>query len=116
MAENIEKKILIEAKVLDNFISAKQNAEKWRKALKDAEKDGTKTAEDLRDIAENLADANVKYREAKKELESASKSQSLLNEAQDKTVKTLGQMQRELTALRNMPFTGMDPRQIKGVK
>lgn len=116
MAENIEKKILIEAKVLDNFISAKKNVEKWRNELKEAEKDGTKTTEQLREIAQNLAEANVEYREAKKEMESAAKSQKLLNEVQDKTVKTLGEMQRELTALRNTPFTGMDLKQIKDVK
>lgn len=116
MAENIEKKVLIEAKVLDNFIAAKKNVEHWRKELKEAQKDETKTAEELRNIAEELAKASVEYRDAKKEVESTAKTHDLLSDAVENTNRTLGEMQRELTALKNTPFTGMDEKQIQNVK
>ena len=116
MAENAEKKVLISVEILDNFIKAKGNVDFWKAALKDAQKTGAATQKELREIAAELAKANNEYRDAKKDLESVTKAQELLDSASSKTNKTLGEMRRELTALRNTPFDGLSEEEIAKVE
>lgn len=116
MADNIEKKVLISVEILDNFVKAKKNVDEWRAKMKEAQDSGNKTAEEMRGIALELANANNQFRQAKKEIESAAKSQEIFAAAGEQTNRTLGDMQRELSALKNTPFTGMDPKQVDNVK
>lgn len=116
MADNTEKKVLISVEILDNFVKAKKNVDEWRAKMKEAQDSGNKTAEEMRGIALELANANNQFRQAKKEIESAAKSQEIFAAAGEQTNRTLGDMQRELSALKNTPFTGMDPKQVDNVK
>lgn len=116
MSENTEKKILLDVKILDNFVSAKKNADDARKALNDYIKSGETNEQVQRELAQTLAKANNEFREAKTQLEAASRSQDIFTAASDKTSKTLGEMQRELRALRNTPLDLGDPNQVREVE
>lgn len=116
MAENSEKKVLISVEVLDNFIAAKKNVDFWRKSLKDAESSGTATKEQLREIATELGKANNEFREAKTRLEAASKANDIFNVTGEKVNKTIGEMQRELRALRNTPLEGLGEDEVRKVE
>ena len=77
MADNTDQK------VLDNFIKASANLNRWNKALKEAQKEGNKTAAEMRNIAKELAKANNEYNEAKATIENAVKPKDLLKEYAD---------------------------------
>lgn len=110
-----EKKILISVQVLDNFTNAKKEVEKYKAALKDAEKQGDKTAEEIRQITSNLAAANEKYKQAKKDIEQAARSQQFFNQVNDQANKSLGELRTELAALKNISFAGLDEQQIAAI-
>ncbi len=116
MADNSEKKILIDVKILDNFVSAKKNADEARKALNDYIKSGEKNEQKQRELAQTVAKTNNEFKEAKMQLESASKSQDMLAAAGEKANKTLGEMQRELRALKNTPLDFGNPEQVRQVE
>lgn len=116
MSENAEKKVLVTAEIVDNFIKSKQNLEDWKKALKDAQKSGKETKERMAELARNLADANNKYREAKKVIESTTKAEEVFLIGVDAANKTLGEMQRELAALRNTPIDFGDKEKVHELK
>lgn len=116
MADNSEKKVIIDVNIVDNFIKSKQNLDFWKAALKDAQKTGTSTKEDLHEIAVELAKSNNEFKQAKKEIEGAAKAEGLFNAITESTNKSLAQMQRDLTALKNIPLDNLSPDQIKEVK
>lgn len=114
--ENTEKKVLIDVKILDNFVTTKKNADEAKKALNDFIKSGEKNDKLQRELAQNLAKANNEFKEARTQLEAASKSQDMLAAAGEKANKTLGEMQRELRALKNTPLDFGDPKQVREVE
>lgn len=144
MAENSEKKVLISVEVLDNFIKTKKNADNAREAFKFLQDSVSKLELELRNLtlaeekdekaikavtdrlnnqkaalreqAQVLAKTNNEFKEAKTQLEAASKSQDMLAAAGEKTNKTLGEMQRELKALRNTPLDFGNPAQVREVE
>jgi len=116
MSENTEKKILLSVQVLDNFIAAKKNVDFWSQSLKEAQESGSATKAQLREIAENLAKANNGFKDAKKEIESAARSQEMFAKASDKAVKSMGQMKTELAALRSLSLDNLKPEQIREVE
>jgi len=116
MAENTEKKVLIDVKILDNFITSKKNADAAKKALDDFLESGEKNDKKQRELVKSLADTNNEYKEVKKQLESSAKAEQLFNEGTEKTIKTLGEMQRELSALKNTPFDALDQKTADEIK
>jgi len=116
MADNTEKKVLISVEVLDNFIASKKNVDFWKKSLKEAEQSGEATKEQLRDIATNLAQASNEFKSAKTNLEAASKAQDIFNTAGEKANRTIGDMQRELKALKNTPLENLGDDEIRKVE
>jgi len=144
MSENKEKKILIAVEIVDNFIAAKKNLDNAKAMFKALQESVSKIDEELRNLtlSENkneaaiaattkklenqkaalndqatvLAKSNVEFRNAKIEIESASKANDIMTAASDKTVKSLGAMQRELRVLRNTPLDAGDPQKIREVE
>ncbi|MCL2596262.1 MAG: hypothetical protein FWD66_01080 [Paludibacter sp.] len=116
MADNTEKKILLAVQILDNFVEAKKNLDAAKKAMDDFIKSGNTNIETQRTLAINLAKSNNEYRNAKKVIESTVKSQDILAAGVNTANKTLGEMQRELAALRNTPLDPDKPEQAKAIK
>ncbi|MDR2065473.1 MAG: hypothetical protein LBP85_07195 [Prevotellaceae bacterium] len=130
MAENIEKTVLVKADVVSNFIQTKKELDSVKKGYDDLSELLEKIAAEqgknseaykkanaqLAAQAIKLANANNEYRAAKKEIEAAAKSEQIFADINDKTAKSLGEMQRELSALTNVNLSGLDPEQVKQVK
>lgn len=116
MSDNTEKKILIDVKILDNFVTSKKNIDEAKKSLNDFIKSGEKNDEQQRKLAEGLAKSTNEYRNAKIQIESSAKSQEIMTVASNNALKSMGEMQRELKALRNTPLDPGDPKQVKEVE
>lgn len=110
------RKIIVDAKVSSNFIEASKDIAYWRDEMKKAQEQGDEYKGDIIKVAQELAKANNRFREAKKVIESTAQAEEVLNSATDDTVKTLGEMQRELTALRNVPLDVLSEEQASTVK
>lgn len=116
MADNTENKILVSVEILDNFIAAKKNLEQWKKALADAEKSGTATNEELAEITRNLTAANQQFQSSRRTLENSTRAQEILNAANEQTNRSLGDLRRELTALRNAPLDNLGADEVREVQ
>jgi hypothetical protein len=127
---DVEKVVLVKADVISNFIKTKKELDGVKIgydnlseiAARVASEQGKNTVgyqrvnKQLTEQAEKLANANNAYKDAKKAIEASARSQELLNSVSDKTVKSLGEMQRELTALRNVPLSLIDEKESMRVK
>ncbi|MDR1197745.1 MAG: hypothetical protein LBK94_01860 [Prevotellaceae bacterium] len=119
MAENTEKKVLITANVVSNFVETKRQLDSVKQGYKDLEKELLKIEKEqgknseayqkanaqLGEQAKLLATANNKYRDAKKELEGAARSQNLINSATQNADNSLRALERDLNALRNIDLS-----------
>lgn len=114
MEEN--KKILLSVTILDNFVEAKKKVDEAKKSLNDFIKSGEKNATMQRDLAQNLAKTTNEFKTAKINLESYAKTEDMLAVTTDKVGKTMGEMQRELKALRNTPLDFGDPEKVRQVE
>jgi len=102
--ETDQRTVIVDAKIIDNFVESSKNVAYWRQQMKEAQSQGREYKGDINEIARELAKANNQYRESKKVIESSTRAEDLLNKTSDNTIKTLGEMQRELTALRSVPL------------
>lgn len=110
------KTVIIETQIVDNFVESAKNAAYWREQLRDAQKQGDAYKGNVNEVARELAKANNRFREAKKVIESSERAEQLLGQATDNTVKTLGEMQRELSALRSVPLDAFPEEQAAQLK
>ena len=104
MADKVEKKVLLTVDILNNFVEAKKNADDAKKALDSFIKSGEINAAKQQELATQYAKTKNELANAQKAMLSASKTQDVLGTAVEATSKTLGEMQRELSALRNTPL------------
>lgn len=116
MMDNQERKIIVDTKIVDNFIEASKNAAYWRQELKLAQEQGKEYRGDINKVVRELAKANNEFRESKKAIESSTQAEEVLNKTSDNTTQTLGQMQRELAALRNVSFEPLSKEEANAIK
>lgn len=116
MMDNQERKIIVDTKIVDNFIEASKNAAYWRQELKLAQEQGKEYRGDINKVVRELAKANNEFRESKKAIESSTQAEEVLNKTSDNTTQTLGQMQRELAALRNVSFEPLSEEEANAIK
>ena len=116
MADNTEKKVLISVEIIENFVTAKKNASEAKKALDDFIKSGEKNTKTQNELALAFAKANNEYKEAQAAIQRAVKAEDLFASASDNAVKSMGDMKRELAALRNVPLDNLNPEQINEVE
>lgn len=114
--DNQERKIIVDTKIVDNFIEASKNAAYWRQELKLAQEQGKEYRGDINKVVRELAKANNEFRESKKAIESSTQAEEVLNKTSDNTTQTLGQMQRELAALRNVSFEPLSKEEANAIK
>lgn len=114
--DNQERKIIVDTKIVDNFIEASKNAAYWRQELKLAQEQGKEYRGDINKVVRELAKANNEFRESKKAIESSTQAEEVLNKTSDNTTQTLGQMQRELAALRNVSFEPLSEEEANAIK
>ena len=114
--DNQERKIIVDTKIVDNFIEASKNAAYWRQELKLAQEQGKEYRGDINKVVRELAKANNEFRESKKAIESSTQAEEVLNKTSDNTTQTLGQMQRELAALRNVSFEFLSEEEANAIK
>lgn len=144
MADNTEKKVIVSVDIINNFVQAKKSLDQAKKSFKETENEVDKlekkleilknteeadakaikeTTDELNrqksilsDQAIALAKSNNEFKNAKKQLEGAAKAEEIFNVVTEKTNQSLGEMQRELSALKNTPFSGLDDKQVKEVQ
>ena len=114
--ENQERTTIVDVKIVDNFIEASKNAAYWKQELKLAQEQGKEYKGDINKVVRELAKANNEFRESKKVLESTAQAEEVLNKTSDNTIQTLGQMQRELSALRSVPFELLSEEEVNDIK
>ena len=119
MADNVEKKILLQTDIVGNFVEAKKNVDEVRKKynelqnqLIEIEKEQGKESEAYKEVnvqiakqAELLASSNVKYREATKVIQSVARSEELIANTSNNANQSLRALERDLNALRNIDLS-----------